>query len=81
MSANQYVGELFENLKERSSLRKKRTFLNDVTDHDLRPDQINEIQSEIADNWVDYKDLSPVFAHIFTATEKMDSCWIRKSLS
>jgi len=72
MSANQYVGELFENLKERSSLRKKRKVLNDVTDLDLSPDQINEIQSEIADNWVDYKDLSPVFAHIFTVTE-MDS--------
>lgn len=73
MSATQHVGEFYENLKERSSLRKKRNVLNDVINHDLSPDQINEIQSEIADNWVDYKDLSPVFAHIFTATEKMDS--------
>lgn len=72
MSATQHVDEFYENLKERSSLRKKRKVLNDVTDLDLSPDQINEIRSEIADNWVDYKDLSPVFAHIFTAAE-MDS--------
>lgn len=60
-------------MREGSSLRAKQKVLNDAIDQDPEADLINDILSEIADNWIDYRDLSPDYLYFFSVTEQINA--------